>query len=211
MSFTSSCVFSIEIEVLYWLHWGGFICRVYTSPNTAPNTARLCSTGGSLKLDWSAIIIRYLANTLMLYHGMWYFWYGYDQGLAHLPCGTYHFLAPSKDPSTEFSIFRAVITRFVVPVATVTATGLPPCLFHLIVDDRKRHLSADKHQTQVEEGREINDLSEEQGFSLELSTLPRIYGRTRDTRDAVHAACGVESSRRPGSGMLLPVDISQHM
>lgn len=81
-----SCVFSIEVEILYWLYWGGYII-VFGS---APCAIRLGRASQWVKLDWTTVIV-FFTHWIMAYHAIWFMWRGYDQSLARLPCGTYHF------------------------------------------------------------------------------------------------------------------------
>ncbi|RBR08455.1 uncharacterized protein FIESC28_10255 [Fusarium coffeatum] len=108
-SFTHSCVFGIEMEILYWIYWGGFAC-VYAS---APGRIRLGVQANQVGRNWDKAI-RYTMHTLMASHGIWFNWRGYDQVFARMPCGTYQFIfAKFLDPSTPYSHARDVLSMFI--------------------------------------------------------------------------------------------------
>ena len=97
-SFFDACIFAIEIEILYWMYWGGFLC-VFAS---APCPIQLGSKSKWTKLNWTTMVL-FTTHALMVYHGIWYIWYAYDQIFSRMPCGTYHFfLVPMLDPSERF-------------------------------------------------------------------------------------------------------------
>jgi hypothetical protein len=99
------CTFSVEVEVLYWLYWGGVLC-VFSSN---PNQARLGTTEVWVGLNVRTTFL-YATHVLMLYHGIWFERYAYDQVFSRMPCGTYHFvMAPVLDPSPAFSRLRDTI------------------------------------------------------------------------------------------------------
>ncbi|KAI1071671.1 hypothetical protein LB507_005322 [Fusarium sp. FIESC RH6] len=108
------CVFGIEIEILYWVYWGGFAC-VYAS---APSLTRLRGQVKWVALEWSTAI-RYTLHILMACHGVWFSWWGYDQAFARMPCGTYQFmLAKFLDPSTSYSYARDFLSLALNMMAT---------------------------------------------------------------------------------------------
>ena len=110
-SFVEACVFSIEIEIMYWMYWGGYVC-VFAS---APCRARLGSGIKWIKLDWTTAIL-FTTHVVMIYHGVWFVFNAYDQVFSRMPCGTYHFLFfPLLDPSEGFWTFRDYLTHLSIP------------------------------------------------------------------------------------------------
>ena len=110
-SFAEACVFSIEIEIIYWMYWGGYMC-VFAS---APCPVRLGSEMKWIKIDWTTVIL-FTTHALMIYHGIWFSWYAYDRAFSRMPCGTYHFFFfPFLDPSEGFWTLRDYLTHLVVP------------------------------------------------------------------------------------------------
>ena len=111
ISVTHACVFSIEIELLYWLYWGGFLC-VFAS---SPCPIRLGLRPRWVELDW-ILVVSFTMHTVMIYHAIWFTWYAYDWIFARMPCGTYHFVfAKFSDPSKYFSVVRGVLTLLFAP------------------------------------------------------------------------------------------------
>ena len=118
-NFGMACVFSIEIEIMYWMYWGGYVC-VFAS---APCQVRLGSELKWIKLDWTTVIL-FTTHFLMIYHAVWFVWHAYDQVFSRMPCGTYHFfLFPILDPSQGFWTLRDYLTLLLVPfIPTLLAT-----------------------------------------------------------------------------------------
>ena len=117
-SFVKTCVFSIEIEILYWMYWGGYIC-VFGS---APCPVRLGSAMKWIKLDWTTMIL-FTTHALMIYDGAWFVCYAYDQVFSRMPCGTYHFFFyPILDPSQGFWTLRDYVNHmlgFFIPALVI--------------------------------------------------------------------------------------------
>ena len=110
-SFAQACVFSIEIEIMYWMYWGGYVC-VFAA---APCPVRLGSDIKWIKLDWITAIL-FTTHLLMIYHGIWFAFDAYDQVFSRMPCGTYHFfLFPILDPSEGFWTLRDYLTNLLIP------------------------------------------------------------------------------------------------
>ena len=110
-SFIQACVFSIEIEIMYWMYWGGYVC-VFAA---APCPVRLGSDIKWIKLDWITAIL-FTTHILMIYHGVWFVFDAYDQVFSRMPCGTYHFfLFPILDPSEGFWTLRDYLTNLLIP------------------------------------------------------------------------------------------------
>jgi hypothetical protein len=85
VSAARSCVFAVEVEILYWMYWGGFVC-VYAS---APYMIRLGKLTKWVSLDWTTAIF-FVTHWVMAWHGLWIAWSAYDHVFAHMPCGTFH-------------------------------------------------------------------------------------------------------------------------
>ena len=124
-SFLVPCTFSVEIEVLYIVYWGGFLC-VFAS---APSSTRLGPKDKWVGLNWITVI-HIATHTTMIVHGITYLYYAYDQKFARMPCGTYHFfLVPLLDPSDTFWIFSdnliLLVFFVIVPIPlAISAMGL---------------------------------------------------------------------------------------
>lgn len=113
-TFAVTCVFGIEIQVLYWMYWGGFLCVFALSPSET----RLGPEAKWAKLDWVSVI-HFIMHMLMTYHGIWFIWHAYDQVFSRMPCGTYQFFfVPVLDPSKSFWILRDVMTQLMCPLAS---------------------------------------------------------------------------------------------
>ena len=116
-----SCTFSIEIEIMYWMYWGGYVC-VFAS---APCQVRLGSKTKWIKLDWTTTVL-FTTHVLMIYHGLWFDLYAYDQVFSRMPCGTYHFfLFPILDPSEGFWTLRDYLNHLLVPFITPLVVIFP--------------------------------------------------------------------------------------
>ncbi|KAM7194905.1 hypothetical protein V8F20_007770 [Naviculisporaceae sp. PSN 640] len=117
-----SCTFGIEIEVLYWLYWGGIFAVFVSSPSqTRLHTKKPKWIG----LDW-VTAIQYTTNILMIYHGLWFVQHAYDQVFARMPCGTYQFfVVPVLDPSLTFGFLRDYLTQLVTPLALLLVMAIP--------------------------------------------------------------------------------------
>lgn len=120
-SFAVTCVFGIEIEILYWMYWGGFMC-VFAS---SPSSTRLGSEAKWVVLDW-VTVIQFITHMLMTYHGIIFVWYAYDQLFSRMPCGTYQFFfVPVLDPSESFSFLRDFLTQLICPLALLSLAVFP--------------------------------------------------------------------------------------
>ncbi|KAK4211158.1 hypothetical protein QBC37DRAFT_389931 [Rhypophila decipiens] len=120
--FRGSCVFGIEIEVLYWLYWGGVVCVFASSPSQTRLGAKKAKWIG---LDWK-MAIQYTTHIMMFYHGIWFIWWAYDQVFARMPCGTYQFfVAPLLDPSPTYDFVRDFLTQLISAVALPLLFAIP--------------------------------------------------------------------------------------
>ena len=120
-SFAKACVFSIEIEIMYWMYWGGYVC-VFAS---APCRVRLGSEMKWIKLNWTTVVL-FITHFLMTYHGVWFVWHAYDQVFSRMPCGTYHFfLFPMLEPSQGFWTLRDYLTLLLIPFIPTLLAAFP--------------------------------------------------------------------------------------
>ena len=120
-TFSTDCTFAVEIEILYWAYWGGYLCIFVTSPSYT----RLGSEVKWIGLDWITGI-NYFLHILMFYHSTFFWYYGYDQVFSRMPCGTYHFFfAPLMDPSKSFWFFRDALTMIISPVNVALVLLIP--------------------------------------------------------------------------------------
>ncbi|KAJ9604870.1 hypothetical protein H2200_010985 [Cladophialophora chaetospira] len=113
LAFIKACVFAIEIEILYWMYWGGFVCAFASSPCQVKLGSKVKWVG----LHWSTVIL-YLTHMLMTYHAIWFVWYAYDHVFSRSPCGTYHyFILPMRDPSERFWALKDFLMWLMSPLA----------------------------------------------------------------------------------------------
>lgn len=127
-SFSGLCVFGIEIEVLYWLYWGGVVCVFASSPS---RTRLQTKTSKWIGLNWSTAI-QYATNIIMVYHGIWFVWHAYDQVFARMPCGTYQFFfVPVLDPSKAFCSLRDLLMQLLSPLVFPFIPFIPTLVFVL--------------------------------------------------------------------------------
>lgn len=124
LSTSGACVFAVEIEILYWVYWGGFMCVFATASYSGLALSMRSRTW--VKLDWT-VAITYVTHWIMAYHGLWFIWHGYDQTLARMPCGTYHAFTGFvlKDPSDAFWVVRDWWTMMFWPFLAVAPLIFP--------------------------------------------------------------------------------------
>ena len=131
-SFSSSCTFAVEIEILYWAYWGGVLCMLTSSPSYT----RLRSETKWSKLNWITGIT-YALHAFMFYHSILFWNYGYNQMFSRMPCGTYHFFfGPLLDPSRSFWLLRDLLIFILGPV-TFTSVFLFPAIGLLLSSKSK--------------------------------------------------------------------------
>jgi hypothetical protein len=137
LSVTHTCVFSIEIELLYWLYWGGVSC-VFAS---SPCPIRLGLKPRWVELDW-IVVISFATHTVMIYHAIWFSLYAYDGVFSRMPCGTYHFFfAKLSEPSKCFSVVRTVLTQFTGPFI-VPLLLIFPIIVVLLLSEVKHYVQS---------------------------------------------------------------------
>ena len=142
-TFSTACTFAVEIEILYWAYWGGYLCIFATSPSYT----RLGSEVKWIGLDWIKGI-NYLLHILMFYHSTFFWHYGYDQVFSRMPCGTYHFFfAPLLDPSKSFWFFRDALTITINPVNIALIFIIPTVSLSLMSEIKESICDSSVYQT----------------------------------------------------------------
>ncbi|OAF98788.1 uncharacterized protein CC84DRAFT_1223533 [Paraphaeosphaeria sporulosa] len=199
-----SCVFSVEIEILYWMYWGGYVC-VFGS---APCSIRLGTVSRWVMTDWTGAIL-FTTHWIMTYHGIWFITWGYDQAFSRMPCGTYHFfLIPVLDPSVGFWVLRDLLTLTAAPWFPHLLTAFP--LVALLLLPEAKHsmqgsaayqlflskLGAPEHQ------RANSTISEPEPsiWRIIRSLIKRALG-------ALRRFCALPTERRGGIRLVTPVDL----
>lgn len=120
-TFVKACVFSVEIIILYWMYWGGYIC-VFGS---APCLIKLGNARSWMKVDWTTVIF-FITHWIMAYHGVWFMIYAYDQHFPRMPCGTWHFFfAPVLDPGARFWVLRDWMSIVAIPIVAFVLIAFP--------------------------------------------------------------------------------------
>lgn len=130
LSIYHACIFAVEIELLYWLYWGGFVC-VFAS---SPNSIRLGQTPKWIGIDWIMVIF-FAMHMVMAYHAIWFVWYAYDMVFSRMPCGTFHFmLAKLPDPCWAFGLARDFFMILVHPFIDGFIFGPPLVMILLLAE-----------------------------------------------------------------------------
>lgn len=217
------CIFSIEVEILYWMYWGGFAC-VYAS---APSRTRLGGQAKWVSLDWNTAT-RYTLHILMAYHGVWFSWWGYDQFFARMPCGTYQFMfAKFLDPSTPYCYARDVVSvafnmiatplLLVIPVVIVVmaveikASVQNSAICHMFFRSKTgQSLGNLGQRIQERNGSMSNgDEREPRAASLLIRVRDRFLNITRITYHFIRRLVGLPRHKLGGIRLITPVDV-QH-
>ena len=177
-SFAVTCVFGIEIEILYWMYWGGFMC-VFAS---SPSSTRLGSEAKWVVLDW-VTVIQFITHMLMTYHGIMFVWYAYDQLFSRMPCGTYQFFfVPVLDPSESFSFLRDFLTQLICPLAFLSLLVFPYTSLILASEVKKSIQDSATYQMffpRTENGDRNQTESDAPTLPIRLSLGSRILKRLR--------------------------------
>jgi hypothetical protein len=203
-SLNRTCIFSIEIEVLYWMYWGGIIC-VFGS---APCTVRLGTVSKWIKLDWTAAF-QFSTHWIMTYHGIWFIISSYDQSFSRMPCGTTHFFfAPVLDPSEEFWVLRDVLTLMALPLFLLLALAFP--LVAMLLIPEVKHAVQDSTPYRVFFGRRAW-YQQSESVELDLDEQPtifeRIYSIFKAMQNRLRVACSLPAQRLSGIRLVTPVDV----
>ncbi|KAJ3578425.1 hypothetical protein NPX13_g2136 [Xylaria arbuscula] len=216
-SFRGACVFSIEIEILYWLFWGGFFC-VFVS---APSSTRLGSSKQWATFDWT-MAIQYTTISLMLYHSGWFLGYAAENVFSRMPCGTYHFFfAPAKDPGRIYNILATTISIPLVSVLLMSIISIQTMGF-LFIAEVKAAIQSSATYRMFFPGPLRPDDSHSVDLEIAETPLTRTshslfgqFSRRLDlvSRDFATWYCGVRiyfglpAQSRPGIRLITPMDI----
>ncbi|KAL8858529.1 MAG: hypothetical protein Q9178_005027, partial [Gyalolechia marmorata] len=205
-SFAKTCTFSIEIEIMYWMYLGGYVCVF----GTAPCLIKLGSEMKWIKIDWRTVLL-FATHALMYYHGVWFIWYAYDRVFSRMPCGTYHFfLVPLLDPSEVFWALRDCLNHLLIPL--IPLLSLFPFIGLLLISETKHAIQdsaiyqlffqkaaiSDRDQA---ESTEPDDTSAKKSIGLRVyRSIKRIYMEFRKF-------CKLPSRSRGGIRLVTPIDI----
>lgn len=206
-SSVKSCVFGIEIEVLYWMYWGCFMC-VFGS---APCLIRLGSSRMWTKLDWTTAIL-FTTHCIMTFHGMWYIWHGYDQIFARMPCGTYHFfVAPVLDPSEAYWVLRDWLSVLAEPVI-IWALIVFPLVSLLLLPEVKHAIQSSATYEGFFRSTTTPDTDTESTTTLDPSEnspsrLLWIYSAVKRAHIQLRNAVLLPGHHRNGIRLITPVDV----
>ena len=147
----------------------------------------------------------------MVYDGVWFAYYGYDQVFARMPCGTYHFLLfPILDPSQGFWTLRDYLAYLLIALAPPLLAAFP--FTGLLLASEVKHTIQNSaiYQTLFPKSsisdRDIPQTAEYNaylGTHLGLQTYLFIIDRYRDFREVV----GFPSYSREGVRLVTPIDI----
>jgi hypothetical protein len=220
-SIANYCVFGIEIEILYWLYWGGFVCVCAS----APSQTRLGGQRRWVDLDWD-IAVHYTMHTFMAYHGLWFSWWGYDQAFARLPCGTYHFIfAKVLDPSVPYCYARDALSALfhcitipllvtipfviIIMAAELKASIKYSAVYRIVFGGTKGHSleQGDQNIQERDENISKGNESEEHTASVLVRLRDRCLDWTRSTYCTVRDMAGMPEHRLGGIRLITPVDI----
>lgn len=205
-SFVKTCTFSIEIEIMYWMYLGGFVC-VFA---TAPCSIKLGSEAKWIKLNWTTTIL-FTTHALMYYHGTWFIWYAYDQVFSRLPCGTYHFfLVPVLDPSETFWVLRDYLNHLLVPL--IPLLTLFPFVGILLLSEIKHAIQDSAvYQILIKKTAILDSdqavTTDSDDASVKKSLGLRLYQYIRGVYMGFREICDFPSHSREGIRLVTPIDV----
>lgn len=156
-----------------------------------------------------------MVHTLMLYHGMWFIWYAYDQVFSRMPCGTYQFfLVPVLDPSGTFCRVRDFLTPLVGSLILPLPLVIPFTCFLLAseIKDAIIHSAIYQilfpHAMQAEISQTETSASEASPQQRRL--IPRLLlstgGKLKGLHRYVRIGQGIPPHARRGIYYTLPID-----
>jgi hypothetical protein len=208
LSITHACIFGVEVELLYWLYWGGFVC-VFAS---SPSSIRLGQTPKWIGIDWIMVVL-FSMHTAMIYHATWFMWYAYDQVFSRMPCGTFHFFfAKLSDPSETFLRMRNSFILLSMPFSGTFVPGLPFIMILLLAEIKHSvHTSAlfqlvfkAPTQSGFEALQNQATSSDRPTWRLRNSS---VYLRSRRLYYGIRKYCGFPEHGHGGIRLITPVDI----
>ena len=205
-SFSKVCIFAIEIEIMYWMYWGGFVC-VFAS-SLCP--IQLGSKSKWIKLKWTTVIL-FTTHALMVCHGTWFIWYGCHQIFSRMPCGTYHFfLVLLLDPSERFWHVTAFMTDLLATFAG-PLLGVFPLIVLLLAAEVKHSIQPSATFQLVYPKQRPSETDQAQ--TTELSHSPRntlgrrVYSSIRKIYGNHREEWSFPSHVRGGIRLVTPIDV----
>ena len=207
-SLAKTCTFSIEIEIMYWMYLGGYICVF----GTAPCSIKLGSEMKWIKIDWR-IVLLFTTHALMYYHVVWFIWHAYDRVFSRMPCGTYHFfLVPLLDPSEVFWVLRDCLNHLLIPL--IPLLSLFPFIGLLLISEIKHAIQdfatyqlffqrAAMSDSDQAESTEPNDTS------VKKSIRSRLYRSIKWIYMKFRVLCELPSRGRGGIRLVTPIDVKK--
>lgn len=134
-TFSRSCTFAIEVEILHCAYWGGFVC-VFAS---SPSYTRLKAHTKWVGLD-RTFAINLIFHAFMFYHEIFFWLAGYGLAFARMPCGTFHpLLVLVLDPSRFFWFLSDLLTALSLP-AILPLSLLPLIVTFLLASEIKNSI-----------------------------------------------------------------------
>lgn len=208
LSIVHACIFSVEIELLYWLYWGGFVC-VFAS---SPNSIRLGQIPKWIGIDWMMVVL-FAMHTVMIYHAMWFLWYAYDMVFSRMPCGTFHFfLIKLSDPSRSFYLTRMIFTFLIEPFIDIFVL-VPPLVMILLLAEIKHFVQTSAlfqlvFTTPKQSGHEA---LQTQVIDIDRSTWrlrdSSVYLRSRKLYFGIRQYFGFPDHGHGGIRLITPIDL----
>ena len=209
LSFSEDCIFSIEIEILYWIYWGGYVCVFLSAPNPIKLGSKPTWTG----ITWNTMIILTL-HTFMICHAVWFWAWAYDYKFPRMPCGTYHFIPfPMLDPSTIFWRSRREFTLlilFPVLIQLMLASFMSPLLFAFEIKQTIQHSMAYKAiSVLIPRRSQAQDPENIRAFQNAVLPLSRLCQILKALYQKFRKIYGLPGEVIPGIRLVTPVDIKQ--
>ena len=205
-SFAKTCTFSIEIEIMYWMYLGGYVCVF----GTAPCLIKLGSEMKWIKIDWRTVLL-FTTHALMYYHGIWFIWYVYDRIFSRIPCGTYHFfLVLLLDPSEVFWALRDCLNHLLIPL--IPLLSLFPFIGLLLISEIKHAIQDSAiyqlfFQKAAIPNRDQAESTEPDDTSAKKSIGLRVYRSVKRIYMEFRNFCEFPSRSRGGIRLVTPIDI----
>ena len=207
-SLAKTCTFSIEIEIMYWMYLGGYICVF----DTAPCSIKLGSEMKWIKIDWRTVLL-FTTHALMYYHGIWFIWYAYDRVFSRMPCGTYHFfLVPLLDPSEVFWALRDCLNYLLIPF--IPLLSLFPFIGLLLISEIKHAIQDSAiyqlfFQRAAMSDRDQAEFTEPDDTSAKKSIGSKLYRSIKRIYMNFREFCELPSRSRGGIRLVTPIDVKK--
>ena len=124
LTFQKNCTFVVEIVLLYYLVYGGFIC-VFSRPNLGDFEP------ATVGLHWSQVVL-ILSFFAMVIHVVWFVVFGHFS-LPNMPCETtIFFFGPVKGPWMDVWLLWLAVNLLAIIFLVVNGTTLWLCAFCFI-------------------------------------------------------------------------------